>query len=398
MIVSAELITFGVVSLVYIIQFYFFMISFLSIVFNFKERVWLNPKPRFDVPVAILFPVYKEKCESIRRTLMSILKQKYDKNLLRIIIIVEKNDEESDSCVSSACSVLTENGVEYEIVRRTNSRSSKAAALNDALLRVQEPVVVVYDADDDIIDPYQIGKGVSLIMSGFDAIGVKVLRVGKKLTQTLSYIDTFFWVNVSLPGITVVSGYPLLSGEGLFVSRKALEVIGGFPDTLTEDSMLTLEFAKHGLRIGLLNSVVHEPAPKSMLSLIKQRIRWHRGYAQCFVRTMKSSIPLSSKIVIGMSYTSPISLIIIAFSSIYVFVLIPLSAIYHVQLNLGIFLLSLFSILTSVSAPIYLIASKADIPRKESFPILLLYWVLLGLTTIYSLIMPKIPWYRTERT
>ncbi|MGC9165389.1 MAG: glycosyltransferase [Thermoprotei archaeon] len=397
MIVGVELVMFGVVSLVYVIQFYFFMISFLSIVFNFKKKVWLNSKPQFDVPVAILFPVYKEKCESIRRTLMSILRQNYNRDLLRIIIIVEKDDIETEKCIRSMCNILIENGVKYEIMTRIGSRSSKAAALNDALTRVHEPVVAVYDADDDIIDPFQIGKGVSLIMSGFDAVGVKVLRVGNTLTQTLSYIDTFFWVNVSLPGITVVSGYPLLSGEGLFVSRKALEIIGGFPDTLTEDSMLTLEFAKHGLRIGLLDSVVHEPAPKSILSLIKQRIRWHRGYAQCFMRTVKSSIPLSSKIVIGMSYTSPISLIIIALSSIYVFILMPLSTIYHIQLNLGIFLLSLFSILTSISAPIYLITSKANISRKESFIMLLLYWILLGLTTIYSLIMPKIPWYKTER-
>jgi len=98
-----------------------------------------------------------------------------------------------------------------------------------------------------------------------------------------------------------------------------------------------------------------------------------------------------------MSYTSPISLIVIAFSLAYVFMYIPLSAIFHIHILPEILILSIFSIITVLSAPLYLITSKAYIPRKESFIILLLYWSLLGIATIYSFLAPKVQWYKTER-
>ncbi len=398
MITSAEVIPFSALILVYTIQIYFFIISISSIIFNLKEKVWLRPSPRFDIPVAILLPFYKEECKSVEKTISSILKQNYKRDLLNVIIIIELDDVKTENCARIAYDILTKNGIKCQILKRHEARSSKAAALNDALKYVKEPVVVIYDADDEIDDPYQISKGVSLIMSGYDAVGVKVLRVGNTIAQTLSYIDTFFWVNVSLPGITTISGYPLLSGEGLFVSRKALEIIGGFPDSLTEDSMLTIEFAKHKLKIGLLDSVIYENAPKTLSAVIKQRIRWHRGYAQCLVKTLRSPIPTRLKIIIGMSYTSPISLIVIAFSLFYVFMVIPFSTTLNMPIFPEIFILSIFSIATVASAPLYLITSKAYISRKESFLVLLLYWSLLGLATVYSFIAPKIQWYKTERT
>jgi len=397
MIMIIDMLPFSVLVLAYTIQVYFFIISLSSIMFNLKEVVWLKPEPRFDTPTAILLPLYNEECKSVEKTVNSILKQNYRRDLLRVLMIVESNDVKTEGCARIAYNTLTKNGINCQIIVRREARSSKAAALNDALKYVNEPVIVVYDADDEIKDPYQISKGVSLIMSGYDAVGVKVLRVGNTITQTLSYIDTFFWVNVSLPGITVISGYPLLSGEGLFVSRKALEIIGGFPDSLTEDSMLTVEFAKHKLKIGLLDSTIYENAPKTLSAVVKQRIRWHRGYAQCLLRTFKSPIPTRLKIIIGMSYTSPISLIVIAFSLAYILMYILLGTTLHIHILPEILILSIFSTITAISAPLYLITSKAYIPRKESFLVLLLYWSLLGLVTIYSLIAPKVQWYKTKR-
>jgi len=397
MIIIIDVLPFSVLVLIYTIQVYFFIISLSSIMLNLKERVWLKPEPRFDIPTAILLPLYNEECKSVEKTVMSILNQKYKRDLLRVIIIIESNDIKTESCARIAYDTLIKNGIDCQIIIRHETRSSKAAALNEALKYVNEPVIVVYDADDEIKDPYQIGKGVSLIMNGYDAVGVKVLRVGDTVTQTLSYIDTFFWINVSLPGITTISGYPLLSGEGLFVSKKALEIIGGFPNSLTEDSMLTVEFAKHKLKIGLLDSTIYEDAPKTLSAVVKQRIRWHRGYAQCLLKTIKSPIPIRLKAIISMSYTSPISLIVIAFSLAYVFMYIPLSAIFHIHILPEILILSIFSIITVLSAPLYLITSKAYIPRKESFIILLLYWSLLGIATIYSFLAPKVQWYKTER-
>ncbi len=386
-----------VIGIAYLNQIYFLSISLFSIIYDLKDEVWLKDDPKYDKNVAILIPLYKEECKSIDKTVKSIFRQNYRKELLRVIMIVEMNDLKTENCAKHSCEMLNKNGIKASVLVRSKKRSLKAAALNDALNYVKEEIIVVYDADDEIIDPDQIAKGVSLITKGYDAVGVKVLRVGESITQTLSYIDTFFWVNVSLPGITKISGYPLLSGEGLFVSKKALEKIGGFPDSLTEDSMLTVEFAKNNLKIGLLDSVVHENSPRKLKALVKQRIRWHKGYAQCFIKTLKSKIPAKLKIVLAISYTSPISLIVIAFSLIYILSFLFLSSTIHILLFPEILILSLFSIITALSAPIYLIKNDKNISRKESFYLLLLYWSLLGIATIYSFLVPKIEWYKTER-
>jgi len=397
MIVIADYLLMILLGIAYLNQIYFLSISIFSILNNLKDEVWLKVEPRYDKNVEVLIPLYKEECKSIEKTANSILNQNYNKELLKVIMIVEMDDSNTENCAKKACETLNKNGIKASVFVRNKKRSSKAAALNDTLNYVESEIIVVYDADDEIMDQEQIGKGVSLISNGYDAVGVKVLRVGESITQTLSYIDTFFWINVSLPGITKISGYPLLSGEGLFVSKKALEKIGGFPDSLTEDSMLTVEFAKNNLKIGLLDSVVYENSPKKLRSLVKQRIRWHRGYAQCFIKTLKSKIPAKLKIVLAISYTSPISLIVIAFSLIYIFYYLILGSTLHVFLLPELLLLSIFSILTAVSAPIYLIKNDNYIKRRESFYFLILYWSLLGFATVYSFIVPKIQWYKTER-
>jgi len=370
----------------------------ISLILRLKEKVWLKPKPNFNSRIAILIPLYKERGESIERTFRSITSQVYDKNKMRVLIIVEKGDDETMKNVIDKCGILDVSNIKYEIIVHPESRSSKAKSLNYALKFVDEPFIVVYDADDDILDEYQIARGVSLMSDGkYDSVGVKVLRSGSRLPQLFSYVETCLWVNIALPALKYISNYPMYSGEGLFVVTEVIKGIGGFPETLTEDSMLTVEFAKRGLKMALMDSIIIERGPYTIKSLIKQRMRWNRGLMQCFIKIIKEDVPLKVKIINGLYYLSPVSYLIISISTIYMLLIAPISKIIGFDpdpIPIYIFIYLIISVLIS---PLFLIVTGEKIQDKRAFIITFPIWIIIGLTTLYSLIKPRVEWYRTER-
>jgi cellulose synthase/poly-beta-1,6-N-acetylglucosamine synthase-like glycosyltransferase len=370
----------------------------ISLILKLKDKVWLKPKPKFNSRIAILIPLYRERGESIEKTLRSITNQVYDREKMRVLIIVEKGDNETMKSVVDKCRILDENNIKYEIIVHPESRSSKAKSLNYALKFVDEPFIVVYDADDDILDTYQIARGISLMNDEkYDSVGVKVLRSGNKLPQLFSYVETCLWVNIALPALKYITGYPHYSGEGLFVSTEAIRGVGGFPETLTEDSMLTVEFAKRGLRMALMDSTIIERGPYTVKSLIKQRMRWNRGLIQCFTRLVKEDVPLKVKIVNGLYYLSPISYLIISISTIYTLLIAPISKIIGLDPDPIPLYICIYLIVSVLISPLFLIITGEKIKDKRAFIIPFPMWIIIGLTTLYSLIKPRVEWYRTER-
>lgn len=371
----------------------------ISLILRLKDKVWLKPEVKVNSNIAILIPLYKEKTQSIERTIESISKQVYDKNKMRILFIVENEDNETLKAVLDKCRILDENKIKYEVIIHPETRRSKAKSLNYTLKYVYEPFIVVYDADDEIIDPYQIAKGVSLMdCEGYDAVGVKVIRCGNSISQLFSYIETNLWVNIALPALKYITKYPMYSGEGLFISTKALNAIGGFPESLTEDSMLTVEFAQRGFKMALMDSIILEKGPYSVKSLIKQRIRWNRGLIQCFIKLIKSEkIPLKIKIVNGLYYLSPISYIITLILTIHVLIFIPILKLMEIEIDYNILYLSLYLLISILISPLFLLVTNVKIPNKITLLIPFPIWLIIGLTSIYSLISPKVEWYKTER-
>ncbi|MEM0083788.1 MAG: glycosyltransferase family 2 protein [Candidatus Methanomethylicia archaeon] len=372
----------------------------ISLILNLRRKVWLKPKLNSELKakVALLIPLYKEKAQSIEKTFRSITKQMYDKSMMRTLIIVENGDEETIKNVMEKCRILDEGNIKYEIIVHPETRSSKAKSLNYALKYVDEPFIVVYDADDEIVDPYQIAKGISLMNDEkYDSVGVKVLRVGNRLPQIFSYVETCLWVNIALPALKYISQYPMYSGEGLFISTKTLKDIGGFPETLTEDSMLAVEFAKRRLKMALMDSIVYESGPYTLKSLIKQRMRWNRGLIECFKEIIKNEgIPLKVKVVNGLYYLSPISYTIISIASIYL-AIIPILKFLGIEVDYTLLYLCIYLIISVLISPLFLIITGVKIPDKRALIISFPMWILIGLITIYSIISPRIEWYKTER-
>jgi len=373
-------------------------ISIFSILKRLSNKVWIdiiNDGGVNNLPtIAILLPFYHETLHDMLLTIKSIVRQDYPKDKIEVFIVLEHDDKATFKHVNMIRELLIRHGVRPRVVINDSPRSSKAYALNKALKSIPKncEAVVVYDAGDVVLDNQHLRKVVRLIKEGADVIGVKVYRVGENIIGKLSFLDTLLWYDVALPGLFKVVGYPLLSGEGLAISSSFLMRIGGFPDKLTEDSYLTIHLALLGGKARLLNVTIYEGAPQSLKSLIKQRIRWYRGYFECLIDVLlrySRRLRLIDTLKLILIYSEPLALLSTTIS------LTLLIASSFMSIHPFLFVLALLSFSLVAMAPLYLIL---DLKMRSKVVLLApFYWFFQGLIALLALIPIHMPWFRTVR-
>ncbi len=374
--------------------------SVYSILMRLNKRVWLGVEPNYipwsELPrLAVLLPFYRESPRDVEATFRSVASQRYPRDKLRVIVILERDDEATARVVETCRSIVEDADLKLEVIVKEGERKSKARALNEALakLRGWAEVVAVYDAGDTVLDELHLARAATLIRRGYVVIGSKVYRVGRNIVSRLSYIDTVLWCNVALPGLTKLVGYPLVSGEGLVVSMRFLEAIGGFPEKLTEDSYMTMLIARYRAQAALLNVIVYEGAPANIVSFIKQRLRWYRGYFECLadllIKHGKEMRPIDAARLV-LAYAEPLALVATMSAVIFV-ALSP-----WIALPQPVYILATIVTLMTFCAPLYVVL---DIGLRDRVLLLApFYWAAQGVIVLVSLVAPRIPWLRTTRT
>lgn len=368
--------------------------------------------------VSILVPLYMEKPESIMRTIMSISRQKYPRDLFDVWLIVEEDDIDTLVGAKSALEYLAMRGIRSHLHIVRGRRTSKARALNSVINAVDCDIVAIYDADDTF-DENQLANAVELIMSrGYDAVGVRVYRYRDSLLGRLLYIDTIIWYEVILGFLKRAGFHVPLSGEGLYIRRSVLKDLGGFPDRLAEDAYLSLLLFEKGYKIGLLDSYVVESAPIGLSDHIRQRIRWYRGHLECLARIILHSS--GRRLRASISYLGPvIALTSLIASTTSIFITSSYIARGSTNggtttgedLYSGSVLLSipqyhlLVLILIEGIIPVLIVAIAIlnhRGPRKGAsllpyVVIMPIYWILISLATIPAIFFRNIKWYKTRR-
>ncbi len=352
----------------------------------------MKPLLKATVPVCLIIPLYREDRVSVAKTLTSLAKQNYPRDLIRVVVIVEKDDDLTFNAVHRELFILKEAGFKVEVVVKPPPRSTKASAINYVLTLTKEPIIGIYDGGDVIVDKQQLRRAVALLTSGCDGVGVRVIRGGDSILNIFSLVDTTMWCDVTLPALTHIFNSPLLSGEGLFLKKAAVDVLGGIPESLTEDAHLSLLFAQHGMKMLLLDSAIYEGAPLDLNTLIRQKLRWHRGTSICLRKTLTAPLPIRRKAALIVAYSAPLVLIAITFS----FLTIILFMVAPQVVPAFILWWSFFVVLTTLTAPLYLARAKYSIPLTSTL-LLPIYWFIIGLLTIYAFFSPRISWYKTLR-
>ncbi len=254
-----------------------YILAAILVLLTALYSVWilmlLRPNSRksgkYSPAVSILIPAHNEE-KYIDRTIKALLSDNYPK---KEIIVID------DGSTDRTSGILGKFGKRIIVIKMNHA--GKAAALNTALRKAKNEIVITLDADSEL------GKGSisELVKPLHNAdIGgstgiIRARRNRNPLTwfQDYEYIMSSGWRYAS----TNINGNSIVPGFAAF-RKSALEEIGGFgSDTLTEDFDIVVSLKRAGYdTVTVKTASITTNVPQSVPALVRQRLRWGRGTIQ----------------------------------------------------------------------------------------------------------------------
>lgn len=230
----------------------------------------------FSPPISILIAAYNE-AKVIQATLRSVVDTDYAGDI-EVLVIDDGSSDDTAGEVGKAAFL----DKRIRLLQQTNR--GKAEALRNGLAHAKNKVIVLLDADTH----FERGTLGALVQPLSDPkVGAVSghARVGNMRTfiarcQSLEYICGF---NLDRRAYSEWNCITVAPGAISAFRKAAIEEAGGFsPDTLAEDTDLTLSLHRCGYRIDYTpGAVAWTEAPETFATLAKQRFRWAFGTLQC---------------------------------------------------------------------------------------------------------------------
>ncbi len=173
----------------------------------------------------------------------------------------------------------------FEVVRRTERRAFKAGALNNYLQNCKEDYDYFAVLDKDSVLPSNFCKEMLKYFYYDSKIGaVQAFHCPTKtenVFQDISALELLGGNQISYP-LKNFYGSPIIMGHGILISKKAFELVGGFPEVVAEDLGFSMRLMAKGLQIAFAPNVVcQEEYPIDYLAFKKRNCRWIEGQIQC---------------------------------------------------------------------------------------------------------------------
>lgn len=254
----------------------------------------LDRRPDFsteiELPgVSILIAAYNESA-CILQTLESINKQVYSAPI-QIIVIDDGSTDETVKIASDYFSCVSAANFSAEVIVQPKN-AGKANALNTGLTRVLYEHVITLDADcylfrdalANIVKNLVLGPANTAAVAGT----VLVRNSRKNWITKLQEWDYYQGISVVKRIQSLYQGTLVAQGAFSIYKTDALKTVGGWPDTLGEDIVLTWSFLEAGLRVSYAeNAFVFTDVPDNYNAYYRQRKRWSRGLIEAFKRHPK---------------------------------------------------------------------------------------------------------------
>jgi biofilm PGA synthesis N-glycosyltransferase PgaC len=258
-----------------------FMNAFLAISLTLDKR---PPHPALSVypAISILVAAYNEEA-SIEETLISIGQQNYPGELQVIVI----NDGSTDNTSLVVQRARDQNPWLTFVDLKKNG--GKARALNIGFKEVLHDLVITVDADSflyrgaltNIVERYRADPPNTRAVAG----KILVRNSRKNWITRCQEWDYFHGISAIKRVQSLFQGTLVAQGAFSVYDRAALIEVGGWPECVGEDIVLTWALLKAGYRVGHCeDACLFTNAPSTIRQLVKQRQRWARGMAEAFIK------------------------------------------------------------------------------------------------------------------
>jgi biofilm PGA synthesis N-glycosyltransferase PgaC len=236
-------------------------------------------------PVTILIAAYNEE-KSIRGTIETLSRQDYQ-GAIEIIVIDDGSTDGTAEIVEGLIQApRLHSHVSLELLR-LGRNGGKARALNAGLRKATHDLIVTVDADTwmrqgslaAIVLNLQDGPPNTAAVAGT----VLVRNSRRNILTRLQEWDYFHGIAVVKRIQSLFQGTLVAQGAFSIYRRDRLEELGGWPETLGEDIVLTWGFLARGYRVGYAeNAFVFTNVPETYRQFFRQRRRWSRGLIEAF--------------------------------------------------------------------------------------------------------------------
>ncbi len=244
-------------------------------IFNRKSILSAGRNRSFFPSLSVIIPAHNEEKE-ISKTLRALLKSKYPKKKMEIIVV---NDGSTDKTASLV------NKFPVRLINNVK-KLGKVASLNKAIAKAKGEIVVTMDADS-IVNPHSL----SLLVMNFKdkevgaVSGVYKTRHESRLLEKMQGLE-YLWFAFVRKTQEMMNCVLVVPGALAAFRRDVLKEVNGFDsDTMIEDFDMTIKIHKAGYKVRCnKNATATVCAPSNILDLIKQRTRWFRGGLQVYVK------------------------------------------------------------------------------------------------------------------
>lgn len=270
-----------------------FALTFIAYVPGFMNAfllasLVLAPTPkrdrRLDYPgLSILIAAFQEET-AIADTLHSIRDVAYP-GTLEVLVLDDGSTDGTAAAVEACLPDFAEMpGIAVRLIRFEQNRG-KACVLNSGLEAAGHDLIITIDADTRL-QPGSLSAIVErLLADGPRTVAVAgAVLVGNAQQNLITGAQTWDYFH----GIAAVKRmqsmyHGTLVAQGAFsvYRRDALLAVGGWPETVGEDIVLTWALLKQGHRIGYASdAIAWTRAPTTVGQLARQRKRWARGMVE----------------------------------------------------------------------------------------------------------------------
>lgn len=261
-----------------------FMNTFLICTILMDRRPLHAPLAQYP-PVSILVACYNE-ADNIRDTLTSLAAQTYP-GRFEVLVLNDGSTDETRMVAANAIGTLQPRTRGTLRLIDFAKNAGKAAVLNRGLKLAAHELIVTVDGDSwlraDALT--RIVERMAADPAGTDAIaGAVLIRNSRRnlLTRAQEW-DYFHGIAAVKRMQSMYHGTLVAQGAFSLYRREALDRVGGWPECVGEDIVVSWALLRSGSRIGYAeDALVFTNAPDQIRQFANQRKRWSRGLIEAF--------------------------------------------------------------------------------------------------------------------